>query len=252
MEIGKTVEILESMTSVCRDNGTVFTESDRADVIASLLFETDYHLLFGGKLCFVYGKRNFQPGDEVVLISSHIDSVYKEYFCREDGDMIAGTFDNSLTNTAVVCNMFEGRFADNIIVAFTGDEEVDSEGALEVYRILRQAKLNVRFALVTDVTNEGAEQGLAVSAENDRGVGIFNGKKIADVLIGSYAGEYTCVSNAEPDESWDYNALNIPAMSLCIPVAGDLHSEGGVMLKTDVLPRYCDALADIANAVAQE
>ena len=250
MDIDRIAEIVETVTVESRDDGNVFTETGRADVIASLLFESGYHLLFSGNLCYVFSKRNFQPGDEVVLISSHIDTVYKECFCREDGDFLTGTFDNSLTNAAVVGNMLEGVFADNVIVAFTGDEEVDSEGALEVYRTLHHAGLKVKFAVVTEVTNEGWDKECAFTVENDLGVGIFNGRKLAEVLD-EYQGEFDYIHNAEPDESWDYNALNIACLTLCVPAQGDMHSEGGVFARKLLLPRYCEALCDIVGCVSE-
>ncbi|MFQ9022476.1 MAG: hypothetical protein ACLR6J_16980 [Parabacteroides merdae] len=47
-----------------------------------------------------------------------------------------GTFDNSATNAAVIDLMLRGELDESVLVAFTGDEEKDSAGAIEIMQML--------------------------------------------------------------------------------------------------------------------
>ncbi len=115
--------------------------------------------------------------------------------------------------------MMEGDLPDNVIVAFTGDEEEESGGAIEVTRLL--TKKNVKFkCIVLDVTNEGWELGSDFTVENN-----FWDKEMGEKVIetvgqhssywrfvpsdpddvpGYVKREFVEDKEAEPDESWDY------------------------------------------------
>ena len=209
-----------------------------------------YHGVSGheGKLFLLYGK---QPvaGQDIVLISSHIDCVYSRCFCEEIDECYKGTFDNSLTNAAVIFNMLNGLFADNVVVAFTGDEEKNSAGCHELIEYLfNQPGTEVRFALVTDVSNEGWEENVPFTVENDQGIDLFMAHDLVEWLD-PYL--YKFVHYAEPDESWDYNCVHIPTMTLCIPVLGNMHHDDGVLARKSSVPVYCQVLAEVANRLAE-
>ena len=243
--------IVNQVTVDCKDNGRNFTVTDRIQVIGSLLENTDYQLLHKGNLCNIYGKKPVR-NQSVILISSHIDCVYDYLFCREHEDlqMLSGTFDNSLTNACVIYDMIHGRLNDNVVIAFTGDEEEDAGGVKEVVRQFRKWNTNIALAIVLDITEEGWKEKRHFTVENDLGINIMTGSRIVE-LLEKYHDIYGFVHDSEPDESYDYDEEDIPCFSLCVPSDGDMHSENGVCVRTDSLSTYCNVLSELANGLSE-
>ena len=239
-------DILTTVTVDCQDNGERFTVTDRVAAIEQMLEQTDYKLIGRQPLALLYSKREVREGDRVLLISSHIDCVYGSCFCNDEGDCMRGTFDNSFTNAALLWNMLQDRLPDNVVVAFTGDEEKDSQGAVQTVVALGQMGCEVATALVLDVTNEGWERGALFTLENDLGIDILTGYSIISSLE-QYGGRFAFKHNALPDESWDYADYGIPSLSLCVPVGGELHGDAGVLLRKESALEYCKVLAMLAS-----
>lgn len=238
--------LLRAVTVDCRDNGEAFTVTDRVAVIEHVLGKTDYKLIARQPLVLLYAKRELHEGDRVLLISSHIDCVFSNCFCSDNGDCMCGTFDNSFTNAALLWNMLNNTLPDNVVVAFTGDEERDSHGAVQAVVALGQSGCEVSAALVLDVTNEGWENGALFTLENDLGVDILTGYNIISSLE-KYDGSFAFKHNALPDESWDYADYGIPSLSLCVPVGGELHGDAGVLLRKESVLEYCRVLPLLAS-----
>ena len=244
------IELLNAVTVDCKDNGKEFVADDRISVIERLLDGSAYKVVAREPLALVYAKRDVCEGDSVVVVSSHVDCLYSSCFCHDEGDFLRGTFDNSFGNAAILWQMLAGTLPDNVVVAFTGDEERDSRGAVQTVLALGKMHCAVEFALVLDVTNVGWECGANVTLENDLGVDIITAHSIVEAVRKCNA-EYAFEHNAEPDESWDYNDYGIPALSLCIPAKGDLHSDGGVLLRKSDFIHYCNALEAIINVLGR-
>ena len=241
-------DILQSVTVDCKDNGECFTVTDRVAVIERMLQKSDYRLIARQPLVLLYAKRQPREGDRVMLISSHIDCVYGSCFCNDEGDCIRGTFDNSFTNAALLWNMLQDRLPDNVVVAFTGNEEKDSQGAVQTVVALGQMGCEVATALVLDVTNEGWERGALFTLENDLGIDILTGYSIISSLE-QYGGRFAFKHNALPDESWDYADYGIPSLSLCVLVGGELHGDAGVLLRKESATEYCNVLPLLAGVL---
>ena len=239
-------DILRTVTVDCKDNGECFTVTDRVAVIERVLENTEYKLISRQPLALLYAKRQVCEGDRVLLISSHIDCLHGDCFCSDDGDSLRGTFDNSFTNAALLWNMLHDKLPDNVVVAFTGNEESDSQGAVQTVVALGQMGCEVAAALVLDVTNEGWESGALFTLENDLGIDILTGYNIISSLE-QYGGRFAFKHNALPDESWDYADYGIPSLTLCVPVDGDLHGDVGVMLRKESALEYCNVLSLIAG-----
>ena len=239
-------DILQSVTVDCKDNGECFTVTDRVAAVERMLEKTEYKLISRQPLALLYAKRPVREGDRVLLISSHIDCVYSRCFCADDGGCLRGTFDNSFTNAAVLWAMINNTLPDNIVVAFTGNEESDSQGAVQTVVALGQMGCEVASALVLDVTNEGWESGALFTLENDLGIDILTGYNIISSLE-KYDGRFAFKHNALPDESWDYADYGIPSISLCVPVGGELHSGAGVLLSKESAVEYCNVLPLLAS-----
>ena len=241
-------DILQAVTVDCKDNGERFTVTDRVTVVESMLENSAYRLIARQSLALLYAKRQPCEGDRVLLISSHIDCVYSGCFCNDEGDSLRGTFDNSFTNASLLWNMLQERLPDNVVVAFTGDEESDSQGAVQAVVALGQMGCEVAAALVLDVTNEGWESGALFTLENDLGIDILTGYNLISSLE-QYGGRFAFKHNALPDESWDYADYGIPSLTLCVPVGGELHGDAGVMLRKESALEYCNVLSMLAGVL---
>ena len=241
-------EILSAVTVDCKDDGKEFVVADRIAVIERLLQGSAYKLVAREPLALLFAKRVPQEGDRVLLISSHIDCLYRACFCNDEGDCLRGTFDNSFGNAAVLWNMIHNRLPDNVVVAFTGNEESDSQGAVQAVVALGRMGCEVPVALVLDVTNEGWESGALFTLENDLGIDILTAYNINSSLD-CYGGRFAFKHNAEPDESWDYAEYGIPSLTLCVPVCGELHSDEGVLLRKESAMEYCNVLALLARVL---
>ena len=239
-------DILQTITVDCKDNGEFFTVADRIVVIERMLESSNYKIVARQPLALLYAKRQVREGDRVLLISSHIDCVYPRCFCSNEGDCLRGTFDNSLTNAALLWNMLHDGLPDNAVVAFTGNEESDSQGAVQAVVALGQMGCEVTAALVLDVTNEGWESGALFTLENDLGIDILTGYNIISSLE-QYGGRFAFKHNALPDESWDYADYGIPSITLCVPVGGELHGDAGVLLRKESATEYCNVLSLLAG-----
>ena len=239
-------DMLTTVTVDSKDNGERFTVTDRVAVIEQMLEQTDYKLIGRQPLALLYAKRQVREGDRVLLISSHIDCVYDNCFCADEGECMRGTFDNSFTNAALLWNMLHDRLPDNVVVAFTGNEESDSQGAVQAVVALGQMGCEVAAALVLDVTNEGWESSALFTLENDLGIDILTGYNIISSLE-QYGGRFAFKHNALPDESWDYADYGIPSLTLCVPVGGELHGDAGVLLRKESATEYCNVLSLLAG-----
>ena len=239
-------EILSAVTVDCKDDGKEFVVSDRIAVIERLLQGSAYKLVAREPLALLFAKRVPQEGEKMLLVSSHIDCVYDNCFCADEGDCLRGTFDNSFTNAALLWNMLHDRLPDNVVVAFTGNEEGDSQGAVQTVVALGRMGCEVASALVLDVTNEGWESGASFTLENDLGIDILTGYNIISALE-KYDGRFAFKHNALPDESWDYADYGIPSLTLCVPVGGELHGDAGVMLRKESALEYCNVLSLLAS-----
>ena len=241
-------DILQTVTIDCKDNGECFTVTDRVAVIEQMLEQTDYKLIGRQPLALLYSKREVREDDRVLLISSHIDCVYPCCFCSDEGDCLRGTFDNSFSNAALLWNMLNDRLPDNVVVAFTGNEESDSQGAVQAVVALGRMGCEVPAALVLDVTNEGWESGALFTLENDLGIDMLTAYNVISSLE-RYGGRFAFKHNAEPDESWDYAEYGIPSLTLCVPVCGELHGDEGVLLRKESAMEYCNVLALLARVL---
>lgn len=243
------IELLKAVTVDCKDDSENFVVSDRVAVVEKLLSGSAYKIIAREPLSLIYAKCELSAGDSVVLVSSHIDSVYDFCFCDDEGDSLRGTFDNSIGNAAILWLMLHGLLPDNVVVAFTGDEERNSQGAVQTVLALGRMQCEIKFALVLDVTNTGYESGAHFALENDLGIDIFTAHKIIDA-VKSTGLEYAYEHNAEPDESWDYNDYGIPALSVCAVVNGSIHGNEGVLLQKCALLSYCKSVLYVLNSLA--
>ncbi len=243
-------ETLEKIALPCRDDGVKFTDARRLGAIADRVGER-WRLFIDGALCKVYARDDFDPRAPVVVISSHVDMVASRCYADCGGETWRGSFDNLITNAVVAECMAQGLFGPGVLVAFTGDEEVDSKGADEVVRSLGRRGVRIGFAIATDVTEVGWGKGKHFTIEN-----IFpdDGQSVANLLsrwlplVSDLDGRPKVVVEGECDEAWQYDEHDLKCCSVCLPCQGDMHSEEGVAVRRFSVAVYAEALRRFANA----
>ena len=244
-------EILNRIALPCRDNGREFTDTRRLDAIAECL-DGRWQLLVNGRLSRIYAHPDFDPSKSAVIISSHVDMVANRCYADCDGELWHGSFDNLVTNAAIVSKMMQMAFSPNVLIAFTGDEEEDSRGADEVVAALRQKGIKIGFVIVTDVTEVGWKAGKHFTIEN-----IFpdDGQAVATLLskwlvqIADIDMRPKIVVEAEPDEAYQYgDEHDLRCCSVCLPCHGEMHSEEGVVVRGKSVEVYADVLQRLARS----
>ncbi|MBQ7501862.1 M20/M25/M40 family metallo-hydrolase [bacterium] len=254
-----------------RDNGRRFEITDRIDKINALLWNSRWRRVNAQGIFHLFAAKPLKEIDKpVILVSSHIDCHKNISSCFtkfEENGLMLGTYDNCITNAAILQLMLNDRLPDNVVVAFTGDEEEESRGAKQVCRYLQGLKQKIAAAAVLDVTDQGWEQQADFTVENNfwsdplgRHV-IESAEKLPaswyfvpeDVEnVPSYIkNERVILIEAECDESWDYDEFDLQCFSFCLPVCGPMHSDSGVLARRDGFVKYTEALEYILGSLAQ-
>jgi hypothetical protein len=261
-------DILGLIMRLNRDNGHRFTRTDRLDEIQRILLNSPYRRVNQYGLFHLYAKHPIdQLAGPVVLVSSHVDcekGISRCFWEETEDGLLRGTFDNAATNAAVLSLMMDEVLPDHVLVSFTGDEEEDSHGIIETVKFLRSRNVEIRFAVVLDVTDMGWKERADFTVENnfwDDALGSRIIERIGKVPmewrfvpedpddIPDYIPPARVVAHeAEADETWDLDELDVPCFSLCLPVNGDMHGDCGVLARKDSLVCYCNALAAVLAA----
>lgn len=261
------METLDRLSVLNRDNGHIFTNTNRLEVIEECLWNSRYRKINPQGLFHLYSQLPVHKIlESVVIVSSHVDCEEDITRCftkvLEDG-MLCGTYDNAITNAAITYLMLCGILPDNVLVAFTGDKEEDSHGASELIRYLRKKKILIKNVIVLDVTDMGWKDNADFTVENNFWYDSF-GQKIIKLAENSKCNwrfvpsdpnnipkyinsKHTIPLEAEEDESWKYDEFHIECFSFCLPVFGDMHSDKGVLARKDSLEKYTLTLEQILN-----
>ncbi len=265
--------LLPLVNRASRDDGRRFVQRARLNAIGRALQGSSWEPIARLPLALLFAHRRRRAGAGL-LVSSHVDSRYPRHFCREGGDsLLRGTFDNSLTNAALLSLMLADRLPAEALVAFTGDEERDGRGAAQVVGAFRDTAASpgtgIRFALALDVT--GAAFGNSCcTIENwhpgrARNTGLpFSTSAELRGWLGEALGHSTPMihrRSAGPDEAWEYAAHGLACCSLCLPVGPApenarrgpdawMHSGLGILARAADVDGYLVAAAQLSRALA--
>lgn len=266
MKKKKYFKILEHLNVINHDDGISFTDTARLDVIEKLLDGTEYQRVNRRGLFHLYSKKpiSLMQGP-LVLLSSHVDCQKNITQCFSEvlsGGMLKGTYDNSITNAAVLSLMLDNKLTENVIVAFTGNEEVASVGALQLAQYLQNYTTDITV-IVLDVSYEGYQQRADFTVENNfwsENIGMVVAEisrqsrypwrfvPESEEKIPEYIPEENRIyRDAAADESWDYEDF-FRCFSFCLPVGdGEMHDNRGVTARQESFLHYMEILARLAN-----
>lgn len=259
-------DILSRVTVMNRDDKVRFTISDRLDVISSLLWDSKYRRINPDGLFNLYSQKPITDlrNKPVIIVSTHVDCEYNITHCfskRVENNLLLGTYDNAITNAATLSVMLNDNLHDNVIFAFTGDEEYGSTGSTQLVEYLNKNQINVLHIFVLDVTDMAWDIEADYTIENDlwkeeMGKRIIN---IAESLpykwrfvpsepddIPEYIKPSVIIyQEAAEDESWDYDEHGFSSCSFCLPTLGDMHSNNGIQARYSALEKYTDTLKEL-------
>ncbi len=275
--------LLHNLTVRNSDNGDCFIDTRRLDRIAGALKGSFYSYDYKGYLFRAYAQVPFdQLPEKVIVISSHVDFKRSTFNCfsdETDPEYLVGTYDNSITNAAIVELMKNSALPPNVVVVFTGDEEEDQGGALEFGKFLTEELQRKVKCIVLDVTESGNDAGAIFTIENDcwnkkwgRRVLTWAGERddrwkyvpykksrLRKRLIQEFVDQEHCIEeSADVDETEAYyKGNNIRCFSFCIPVElmdpegryapfrVGMHSEEGLRVRKDAYDKYLQALFEV-------
>ena len=259
-------ETLAKISLLNRDDGYYFTDTSRLDAISRCLEDSRYSRANKEGLFHLYTPKPLDSLNEpVVVISSHADCADSITRCFSEllpDGLMRGTFDNAITNAALLNLMLEGKLPGNVLAAFTGDEEKYSRGAADLMAFADKEGLRIRYIIVLDVTDMGWQEEADFTIENNFWRRLF-GKSVAETAeasgyewmfaasdpdrIPSYIDrKHLLPFKAEADESWEYDEHEAECFSLCLPVLGNMHSDEGVYARKKSFERYTDILSRIS------
>lgn len=264
-------EILEKVAVMNRSGKNGFREgkTDRLDAIRELLKDSGYREILLPHTQ-IWRKNMDAPID--LIVSSHadvVDSISKCFSRLTDDGYLKGTYDNAGTNAAAVIAMLEGNIPDNVIFAFTADEETGRcNGAKQT---LEYANLQgyEPICMALDVTWEGYDDGNLFSVENlssghkkNEDVSFLN--RVAQAAMNMEPGnnirtfsmvrvnkdtkptnipsEYIAKDTGMFDEAFAYIREHARAFSLCLPCNGSMHGNYGVTVRQAGFEGYINAL----------
>ena len=244
------------MTRPCADDGNAFSQRDRLDYIFASLKCSEYECCADLELAKVFRRPGFDPKSPFVLVSSHVDSLYGNYFSKIKQHEILGTFDNSATNAVLVDAMVEGILPEQVLITFTGNEEAESRGADQTLEYLNRnnSLRKLEMVVTLDLTEEYFDQhdvtveNYFVKSDNAGSSLAFARKKDLRKLLETMLPDCGVIKNGDPDESWRYDDHNVNCFSLCLPcriLGDDMHDDRGVAVKLDACRNYRDALETV-------
>jgi hypothetical protein len=258
-------QILDRLNVSSSDDGRQFRDTTRLDAIEGFLREagSPWAVQASGPLFRLYGRSDMPRAPHPVLVSSHADSSYGSHF----HELILatweflGTLDNSITNAAVLETMLGDLLPADALVAFTGDEENESQGAADVAACLRGEGREPRAVVVLDVTDDRF-YGRPFTVENWFAKGRLGLPTTESAFRRHVLGAFDFLVPTVPhedawqDESWRYEKEGVHVVSLCVPTAPAeprtrdndwMHSAAGVRVRADLLDAYREALVSLLS-----
>ncbi len=267
------LEILSKTAVLNKDNGKHFETSDRLDNISSLVWESKYRRINPDGLFQLYSKKPVEElrDQEVIVISSHVDceaGITQCYSEIDENDKLHGVYDNAITNAAILSLMLSDDLPDDVLVAFTGDEEAGQKGAKHLVRYLKKKGITIRELYVLDVTYMGWNENYDFTIENDfwrdeSGRKVVKRASETGYRWGFVPGDPGRIPSFVPrenvirveameDESWYYDEKGVNCCSICLPVKGKMHSDEGVWARERSFRAYTDALRRILTGYGSE
>jgi hypothetical protein len=256
------VDMLTTVNVPSADDGEIFTDSTRIDAVLQCLQGTAYRALRAEGIAYVVARQGYDARRGTVLISCHIDYAYRKLFWMAGADGVyRGTFDNAITLSVLVLAMRRESLPPQTLVAFTGDEEEDGQGAEETLTYLRAHHIDPELVICLDVTEEGYGQ-VSYTLENllprtetpaMARMRFPHAEAFRQFLFRMLGQPAFTVIDAEPDEAWVYDEEDVNCFTLCLPAfcPAGMHDDCGIFIRQADLEPYMHALETMCQQVCR-
>ena len=279
-------QYLAEMQCDCRSSSffmsptSKWTNKEKIEKAKNIALSLGYEVIDDSCSLLIYSKdflKNCSEQGKATLISSHADlarGITKPFvqsfsIAETDKRRLKGTFDNSITN-AVLLTLLHADLPQNTFFALTGDEETGRcYGAKQALRnmdyLLDEDTEISAFAM--DVTWEGNPDSV-LTFENigkeDRKLGalvqsmINSGYPLTCVATDGFPRnipkKYRSKNQAMFDEGAAYRDMDrvTTACSICIPTYGPMHSDQGMMIASEKLVQFTEAMERIVLEASQQ
>lgn len=231
-------ELIKNLTTKC-PSGTLINGQDNFK-ISSIINEIDkseYNISVENGYILVTNKF-FDNQKKFISLSSHIDNVYNNCFCNIDNEFLRGTFDNSLTNYAML-DCIRNLKQKQIIYIFTDNEELNNSTIINVSLLKNN---NFLFNVCLDVTPYCHYTHVATIENDYYGLNKIKNKKVA------YIQPYQSMN----DESNFLQTKNLKSFSFCVTCdfsENRCHSENGGIISIKKYKAYIKMLKKLLNDI---
>ena len=259
-------DIMEKLAKKCYSKKKIgFTETEKLEAIEKELEgsafkrvkSTDNHFSLWAQTTF----RNCDKTKPIFLVTSHADNVSAittpSSKVSKDGWFYHGTYDNLGTNAASVILMKEHKMPDNILFAFTANEENGKcTGLKHIVEQLWNSGYEKICGIALDVTYEGFDEGYLYSLENASNESFIESisKAVMNMEPKNRTFSFTALDkNNIPanlpqkylstdygwfDEAMAFAKLGVPACSFCLPSDGQMHGNSGLDVRQATFEGY--------------
>ena len=175
-----------------------------------------------------------------VIISCHIDSIFKDPMATCKDGYLFGACDNLAG--MIACAQLINK--EGMKIEWTNDEEMHMDGARYV---AKENSADDVFMIVVDVTERGKNwDKIYFTVENYAGIQLKHIKK----ALKSMNGHYKILERGAESEAWLYRDLGFACLEIDVPVSGGLHNLKNKARLVDILKAseaiglVCDYLKD--------
>ena len=151
-----------------------------------------------------------------IIISSHIDTVFKDPYCIYRGGILEGANDNFASIMALGTVLLNPIWLqDNVEIQLTEDEEMYQDGAKNIAR-----KNNPKDTLIVvmDVTEAKPGSGNLFTVENIHEI------KTSEIKRALHKHPFRIIKDGTESEAWLYAEHKFSVLEVCIPVMGGVHN----------------------------
>jgi len=154
-----------------------------------------------------------------IIVSSHIDTIYKDPYCIFRNGILTGANDNFASMLALGTVLLNPIWMkDNIEVQFTEDEELGMDGARS---IVKKNNPKDTLIIVMEVTEAKCVKNRLFTVENIHEI------KVSEIKKALQRHPYRIVMAGTESESWLYAEHGFSVLEVCIPVIGGIHNLQG-------------------------
>lgn len=158
-----------------------------------------------------------------MILSVHLDSVFKDPFAVTRDGNLRGSCDN-LAGILAAAQLID---EDGIWIEWTNDEEMHMDGARYV---ARNNNPKDTLMLVVDVTKKTRSK-VSFTVENISGIKLSHIRK----ALSPFKGKYKILEHGAESEAWLYKEFGFCVLEVCVPVAGGLHSLDNIAGVKDIV-----------------